>query len=317
MNGKYSLSALLCFVFLWPSLARADAKTLAKDAADYVLKRFSRQAVREGAETLARRIEALAVRHGEEAFQAVRRVGPRTFRVVEEAGVHANQAVQVMARHGEHGVTWVLSRPQGMALFLKHGDRAAATLVKHAGVAEPIIEHLGAPAIRALETAGPQAGRRLGMMLKDGELARIGRTPELLEVVARHGDRAMDFLWRHKGILVGGTMLAAFVANPEPFLEGTRIVATNVVRPVAEVPGKVAQAVAGNTNWTLLLLVVILIAAGCVAVRYGRRWRLASQGDAPAANKYAGSEAGQASSNRTAPVAVTFGGPGCQASQRR
>jgi hypothetical protein len=264
MRKNHCLSSMLGLVFLWPSPARAD-----------VLNRFGRQAVREGAETLARKIETFAVRHGEEGIQAVRRVGPRTFRVVEEAGVHANQAVRVMAKHGEPGVTWVLTRPQGMALFLKHGDRAAATLVKHAGVAEPIIEHLAAPAIRALEAAGPQAGRRLAIMFADGELARIGRTPEVLEVVARYGDRALDFVWRHKGVLVGGTLLAAFLANPEPFLEGTRIVADNVVRPVAEIPGQVAREAAGKTNWTLLLLVIVLIAAGFVAIRlgYGRMFR--------------------------------------------
>jgi len=267
---------MLCAFFLWPSPGRADVKSLAREAADYVLKRFGRQAIREGAETLARKIETLAVRHGEEAFQAIRRVGPRTFRVVEEAGVHANQAVRVMARHGEHGVTWILSRPQGMAIFLKHGDRAAATLVKHAGIAEPVIQHLGAPAIRALEAASPQAGRRLAMMFSSGELAKIGRTAEVLEVVGRYGDKALAFLWKHRAVLVTGTLLTAFLANPEPFLEGTRIVAENVVRPVAETPGRVLQEVAGKTNWTLLLLVIVLIAAGVVAIKLGC-WRLFQQ----------------------------------------
>ncbi|MFM8402757.1 MAG: hypothetical protein ACKOAH_33435, partial [Pirellula sp.] len=68
---------------------------------------------------------------------------------------------------------------------------------------------------------------------------------DLLGVVGRYGDRAMDFIWRNKLTLAGGTALAAFVANPEPFLDGTRelveksvdSLASNVGKPIAEQMG--------------------------------------------------------------------------------
>ena len=40
-----------------------------------------------------------------------------------------------------------------------------------------------------------------------GELAAIGRTPELLGVIAKYGDPAMDFIWRNKVVLAGGARL--------------------------------------------------------------------------------------------------------------
>ena len=58
-------------------------------------------------------------------------------------------------------------------------------------------------------------------MLLDGELAQAGRHPEVLGVIAKHGDGAADFLWRNKGTLAGGAALTAFLADPEPFLDGT------------------------------------------------------------------------------------------------
>ena len=129
-----------------------------RETTEYLLQHFGRPAFREGAGTLARKIEVYASRHGDEFIKAVRQVGPRTFHLVEEAGVHSQQAVRVMARYGEHGATWVVARPKGMQLFLQHGEEAAAVLVKHKGIAEPVLEKLGRPAIRAL-ASNERAGR--------------------------------------------------------------------------------------------------------------------------------------------------------------
>jgi hypothetical protein len=273
------LATMTMCLMLRSAPARADAKSeAAKDAAEYVLRRFGRQVVREGTEALARRIEVAAARHGNEVFEAVRKVGPRALPLVEEAGVHSRQAARIMAQHGEHGATWVVARPQAMKLVLQHGEEAAGVLVKHAGgIAEPVVERYGAKAVRALEATAPQGGRRLAMMMADGELAKIGRTEELLEVIGKYGDPAMNFVWRNKGSLAVGTTLAAFFASPDTFLNAaqgmTRTVAENAVKPLAEVPGAVVKEGAGevarHTNWTLVFLVMI---ASVVLYVFARDW---------------------------------------------
>jgi hypothetical protein len=283
MNSKNVIAGLMATMtvslMLRSAPARADAKSqAAKEAAEYVLQRFGRQVVREGTEALARRIEMAAARHGNEVFEAVRKVGPRALPLVEEAGAHSRQAARIMAQHGEHGATWVVARPQAMNLVLQHGEGAAGVLVKHAGgIAEPVVEHYGAKAVRALEATAPQGGRRLAMMMADGELAKIGRTEELLEVIGKYGDPAMNFVWRNKGSLAVGTTLAAFLASPDTFLNAaqgmTRSVAENAVKPLAEVPGAVVKEGAGevarHTNWTLVFLVVI---TSVVLYVFARGW---------------------------------------------
>ena len=178
----------------------------------------------------------------------------------------------MLAQHGEAGAVNVVARPAAMRLVAQHGEGAAAVLVKHAGVAEPVVESFGAPAVRALAATGPQAGRRLAMLTAEGDLAKIGRTPELLDVIARYGDRAAAFVWANKGALAVGTTLTAFLLKPEAFISGAEklagTVAENAVRPLAEVPGKVAdkaaERVADNVtkdvNWTAVFIVIVLAA---------------------------------------------------------
>jgi hypothetical protein len=267
-SHHWSILALAALLLAGVGRSEGGARSkIAQETAEYVLQRFGRQAAREGAEGLARKIEVYASRHGDDFVKAVRQVGPRTFHLVEEAGVNGGKAVQVMARHGEHGATWVVARPKGMQLVLQHGDEAANVLVKHKAVAEPLIEHLGQPAVKALQAANTQSGRRLAMLFESGELAKIGRHEELLEVVAKYGDRAMTFVWEHKGALATTAGLAAFLANPEAFINGardiTQIVGENAIKPVIEAPVAVATEVARGTNWT-----VIFIFAGMAVVAW-------------------------------------------------
>jgi hypothetical protein len=111
------------------------------------------------------------------------------------------------------------------------------------------------------------------MMHRSGELAQIGRTEELLQVVAKKpdpgwADKTMDFIWRHKGALTVSAALVAFLSEPEAFINGvkdlTQIAAENTV-------GKVSEGVARNTNWTAVLLAGL--GALAVLLGLGMYWR--------------------------------------------
>jgi hypothetical protein len=257
----FPLAACLLFV----PQARADLRTrAATELAEALIARFGARAGR-SVPALARRIEGLVARHGEEAVVAVRKVGPSAFGLVEAAGPDGARAVRVMAVYGERGAARVVSRPTAMRQFLRYGDEAAAVLVKHPGVAEPLVERGGAQAVKALAAVNPRNGRRLAMML-EGDLAQAGRHAELLGVVARHGDRAADFIWRHKGVLAGGAALAAFLANPQEFIDGVRDITAfageSVVKPV--VGGFFTL-----LNLVLVLLGVLIVAAAVLAYKHG------------------------------------------------
>ena len=267
----------LMVVLLAPHTCSAQGKAkLATEAAEYVMRKFSKEAAHEGIETLTRKIETLAIKHGDEAFLAARKVGPRTFRLVEEAGDQGLQSVKLMAKYGDEAV-WVVAKPNRMAIFVKFGDNAAEAMMKHGEIAEPLLRSIGQPAAGALKAISAQNGRRLAMLAEDGQLAKIGRTPELLDVVTKYGDRAMDFVWRNKGSLTVAAALAALLTNPEAFLTGavdiTKIVAENTIKPIADVPGQVASEAAKQTNWTVAVVSAVCIIGLLVAARMWRKHR--------------------------------------------
>jgi hypothetical protein len=150
-----------------------------------------------------------------------------------------------------------------------------------------VVEKFGQPAVRALNAVGGQNGRRLAMLADSGELAKIGRSPEVLDVIARYGNPACDFVWRNKGALAITAVAAAFLAEPEPFISGakdiTQVAANAAVKPLAEVPAAVAregtQEVARRTNWTVVFLPAIAALAALLAAR----WRLFRRTATPAA----------------------------------
>jgi hypothetical protein len=264
---------VLTVVLLIASPARADLRTGAvRETAKYLLRKFGKEAAEEGLEGLAKKIAASAARHGDDVITAVRKVGPRALRLADEAGGQGARAVRLMARHGDDAAVWVISRPKAMGLLARYGDDAAEAMIRHRGVAEPLLEGFGRPAVQALGKIGPQNGRRLAMLAK-GELAAMGHTPELLGVIGKYGDPAMDFIWRHKGVLAGGAALTAFLANPQPYLNGTNQLAgtigENFVRPAVEAAGNVAQEAAGFVRWTLTILVLGLAAGLGLAVKSG------------------------------------------------
>ena len=256
-----ALATVVCLVAV-PSVRADLASKAAKETAEYVLKKFGRKALTEGTETFAEKITASALRHGDDVIKAVRRVGPSALSLADEAGEQAPKIFRLLSKHGDDAAVWIARRPAGMKLLAKYGDDAAEVLIKHKGLAEPVLEKLGAPAVKALGAIGPRGGRRLAMMAEGGELAALGRTPELMEVITRHGDVAMDFIWRNKGALAVGTGLTAFLAKPQAFIDGTSQLASTVgdaaVKPLVQETGR---AISGLI-WALLVLIVGVPAGG-------------------------------------------------------
>lgn len=271
---------LLGMLLIFPTETCASARSkAAREAADFVIERFGKEVAKESAETLGRKIESLAVKHGDEAIEAVKKIGPRIFSLVEEVGVHGDVAVKLMARFGDDGVIWVIKKPKSMAIFIKYGEPAAEALVRHKGIAEPLIDGLGRSSITALQKVNSQNGRRIAMMAEEGQWAKIGKTEELLQVIGKYADKAMDFVWRHKAELAVSAVLIAFLADPEPFIEGTKditqIVTENVAKPAIEAAGRVAEQSVGRANWNrpiwaVVVLAVVLFLCG-VTVMYRKR----------------------------------------------
>ena len=114
------------------------------------------------------------------------------------------------------------------------------------------------------------------MMTETGELTRAAHA-ELLGVVVRYEDRAMDFVWKHKGALAVSAVLSEFLADPAPFLDGSRdlagAAASTAAGAVAGVPGRVADEVGRRSDWALTALPWVALVAAVPATIGCRMWR--------------------------------------------
>jgi hypothetical protein len=261
--------AALCLVAIIVSSVPVQAQgkaAIAREIAEQLMKKFGKEAADEGLETLTRKIETVIVKYGDDGATAIKNVGPRSIGLIDEAGENAIDAVKLMAKYGDDAV-WVVSKPGRLAIFVKYGDDAAKAMIKHGEITEPLINKFGTSAAAALQKVSSQNARRISMLDQAGDLSKIGRTNELLGVVSKYGDAAMEFVWKNKGPLAVATALTAFLSDPQPFIDGTRDIAqsvgTSLVQPIAEEIGR-------GTNWTLVILALITIATLFVGWRYRR-----------------------------------------------
>jgi hypothetical protein len=237
-----------------PSACWAQGKvTLARELVEQVARKFSKEVADEGTERLTARVQTVLAQVGEEGADAIRNVGPRAVRLLEDAGTDSALTARLLAKHGDEAI-WIVEDPARRALVSQLGEGATEALLRHGSIAEKILVQSGESAVGALKTLSAQNGRRLAMLADDPTTAALAKNPDVLAIVGRYGDRGMDFVWRNKGALAAGTALALFVANPEPFIEGTtdlaEIAASQIAKPVAE-------QIANRTQWTPVLMVLI------------------------------------------------------------
>jgi hypothetical protein len=232
----------------------------ARKVAREVVEAFGREALERGEARVARLVEA----HGDEVARALRRTGPAGVEVLEK---HGAAGVKILSRWGDDGLRVLAAEGDAAAeAFVRYGDDAIELMVRHPGVGRDLVGHFGEHALRAVRvpTEGVVQLNRLAPAINGS-----GRAAEILAVVERFGDRACGFLWRNKGTIFAAAILAAFLADPKPYLDGVKQLVTE---PAADV----AREAARRTNWTLVALAALGLGAAAWAVRAGwpRRRRL-------------------------------------------
>ena len=284
MNNRSQIVGLFCLAILTltapPASAGPGSKAI-RELAEHLFRHGGKKGAQESIETVAQRLAVASTKGGVHTLPAIRKVGPQGLKLVEEAGEYAPHAAKAMSLHGVRGATAVASRPAALKLVSKYGDDAIEGCVKHLGIAEDIIAQHGLPAAQALAKIGTQEGRRLAILSGSGTLKKIGRTDELLTIVAKHGDGALRWVWENKlrlfGTAAASTLLASFLVDPEPYITGakdiTQVVAEATVKPVAESAGKaleisaekVMPSIGKETNWTVVFITFGLVAALFIA----------------------------------------------------
>jgi len=254
---------VMAVVNLWGEAAAAVPGKVVSETVEFLAKRYGDDVLREGTETVTEQVTKVAAKYGDEGLDAVRKVGPKGIKVIQEAGENGLDAVKLINRYGDDAVR-VISNPKTMDIFVKFGDDGARALIKHKGIAEEVIEAHGKSAVGALNAVGTQQARQIAMLQKDGIIRAGEQGDKLLDVVIRYGDKAMAFIWRNKAALAVTAGLGTFVANPEPYIDG-----------IMTLPRAPLEAIARNTNWTVLGLAGIAVLGGLQGLRMWMRGRTA------------------------------------------
>ncbi len=231
---KLLLLSLTCAAALSTAPLHAGVlSTLGRETTETALRTGARIVGKETAEQLSENALRMVLRHGEECRPLLKRAGPLGERALEQAGEQAPDVIRLYARCGEETLH-ILSKPNKLALFLKHGDSAASALLRHPGIAEDVITKFGPRSAEALMRLSQREAQRLGIMTAEGSLERMGRTEEVFALITRLGDRAMEFIWRNKGALAVGSTLALFLSKPEVFIDGVqKLVVEPMIKPIA------------------------------------------------------------------------------------
>lgn len=239
--------ALLLIAFMSPAIA-GPAGAAIRETAEFIMSKFGKgvagQTVEEVTETTAR----VVAKHGDQALPLLRNSGHAGFTALKESGENAPKVIKLYARKGDEAI-WVISEPKKLAIFIKHGDSAADALLKHPGIADSLIGSYGDEAVGALHSVSRQSAQRLSMVSEDGLLNAAPRSKELLPVIRRYGDEAMDFVWKNKGPLAVAAVLGTFLDDPQTYISGAKeLVISPVVEPIVR-----------NINWTLIVAGVLVV----------------------------------------------------------
>jgi hypothetical protein len=224
----------------------------ARRVARELVESFGREAVEAAEPRVARLIEA----YGEEAVTVLRKVGPSGVQALERFG---GPGLKILSRWGDDGLRLLAVEGEAAVVSMaKYGDQAVELMIRHPGVGRDLLAQFGAQVLRRpLSTQSVVALNRLAEPIRNS-----GRSAEILAVVEKFGDRACDFLWRNKGTIFLTAVLAAFLSDPQPYLDGVKQL---VVQPATEV----ARDAAARTNWTLVAVVAILFGGSWLGLRWG------------------------------------------------
>lgn len=245
------------------SLAQASPATSAlRDTSEWIVKRFGPGAAGKTVDEVAVATARVVARHGDEALPLLRTMGHAGFKALEEAGESAPSVLKLFARRGEDAV-WIISQPRKLAIFLKHGDSAADALLKHPGIADDLLARFGNRAVAPLNALERSGAQRLAMAAQEGVFEKTAQSGALLDVIGKHGQRALDFIWNNKGKLAVAAVLGTFVADPEPYLTGARqLVGDSILRPLL-----------GAINWNPIAYGGCAVLGAVLTMRWWKRSR--------------------------------------------
>ncbi len=276
---RFLFFAVFAFVAATCLLTEAQAGVASKifsETMEILSKKFGREMAETGVETMTRKVETFAAKYTDNGLLAVQKLGPQAFKYADEAGEYGPQAVRIMSRYGDDAIR-IVSKPEVLKMAAKYGDDATEALVKYGpDMMTPVLNKYGDDAARAMNKLSKPEAIELATKMADPAFAKLAAPEKLLGVIGKYGDNAMVFINRHWKALAVGTVLVAFVKDPEPYLNGTKeLLVDGADVLIGGTAGKLAEGVASGTNWTIFLGIVAVGVLGLIGFKIYLKQRTA------------------------------------------
>ncbi len=246
----FAMLMIIILFFYTMNMSASMLNVAVKKTSAYILKKFGKGAAGTTVRQLRKVTAGLISKHGDECIPFIKNTGHEGIRLLQTTGKNAPKILHLYKRFG-NDVLW-LAKPERLKLILKYGDDAAKGILKHPGLGEGILRRHGKRAISVLNTLSRKNNQRLAILSSNSKFMRGGRASEIFGVLKREGNKAMDFIWRHKKSLAIATVLVTFLKDPSSYFKGAK---TLIVDPVIE-PVKI---VARNIDWNLIISVILFM----------------------------------------------------------
>lgn len=269
MNTK-RMTIILLFAALLPvtSVGANPPVIVIREVAEYLMKKSSGLAAK-GAQAVTSQVTDMVTKYGADALPFLRKAGPDGLQILDNAGANAPDVIKLVLKRGDEAV-YVISKPRNLAIFVKHGDNAINALAKHPGLAEDLIERFGSSGAAAMTKVSRANAQHLAILAKKDPVMATGQADQLLKIVGKYGDKAAEFIWKNKVVLASTAVLAAFLADPEPYLNGAKDLASAGVKAATPVVASWGNSIAQST---LTMFVVSLVALYFVGPRLLKQMR--------------------------------------------
>jgi hypothetical protein len=270
MNTK-RMTIILLFAALLPvtSVVANPPAIVIREVAEYLMKKSSGLAAK-GAQAVTSQVTDVVTKYGADALPFLRKAGPDGLQILDNAGANAPDVIKLVLKRGDEAV-YVISKPRNLAIFVKHGDNAIDALAKHPGLAEDLIERFGSSGATAMTKVSRANAQHLAILAKKDPVMAAGQADQLLKIVGKYGDNAAEFIWKNKVVLASTTVLAAFLADPEPYLNGAKDLASAGVKAATPVVASWGNSIAQSTLTMFVVSLVVLYFVGPRLLKQMRR----------------------------------------------
>ena len=271
MNTKRIITCLVIAVVVLPlSQVAANPPAIAiREVVEYLMKKSSGLAAK-GAQAVTSQVTEVVTKYGPDALPFLRKAGPDGLQILDNAGANAPDVIKLVLKRGNEAVR-VISKPRNMAIFITHGDNAVEALAKHPGLAEDLIERFGSSGATAMTKVSRVNAQHLAILAKKDPVMASGQADQLLQIVGKYGDNAAEFIWKNKVVLASSAVLAAFLADPEPYLNGAKDLASAGVKAATPVVASWGNSIAQSTLPIFLASLVALYFVGPRLLKQMRR----------------------------------------------